>query len=103
MKVNRFRRDEKRAERKNIRRAGSRSGFVFQRIRPQTKCDWRHFLMEAIVADKETVPVTVLMAGDGKLAEHFVDGQFATIYLSPRNYHRIHIPCAGIEDRKSVV
>lgn len=38
---------------------------------------------------------TALLAGDGKLAEHFVDGQFATIYLSPRDYHRIHMPCAG--------
>ena len=36
---------------------------------------------------------TALLAGDGKLAEHFVDGQFATIYLSPRDYHRIHMPC----------
>lgn len=34
---------------------------------------------------------TALLAGDGKLAEHFVDGQFATIYLSPRDYHRIHL------------
>ena len=24
-----------------------------------------------------------------------MDGQFATIYLSPRDYHRIHMPCAG--------
>ena len=38
---------------------------------------------------------TALLAGDGKLAKHFVDGQFATIYLSPRDYHRIHMPCAG--------
>ena len=38
---------------------------------------------------------TALLAGDGKLAEHFADGQFATIYLSPRDYHRIHMPCAG--------
>ena len=36
---------------------------------------------------------TALLAGDGKLAEHFVDGQFATIYLSPRDYHRYHAPC----------
>ncbi|MFZ9407866.1 MAG: archaetidylserine decarboxylase [Burkholderiaceae bacterium] len=28
-------------------------------------------------------------------ARVFEDGQFATIYLSPRDYHRIHMPCAG--------
>jgi hypothetical protein len=29
------------------------------------------------------------------LAAHFHDGHFATLYLSPRDYHRIHMPCAG--------
>ncbi|MEI6740508.1 MAG: archaetidylserine decarboxylase [Gemmatimonadaceae bacterium] len=38
---------------------------------------------------------TALLGGDAALAEHFTDGQFATIYLSPRDYHRIHMPCAG--------
>jgi phosphatidylserine decarboxylase len=36
-----------------------------------------------------------LVGGDAALAEPFRDGQFATIYLSPRDYHRIHMPCAG--------
>lgn len=39
--------------------------------------------------------VTELLGNDAALAEQFVDGQFATIYLSPRDYHRIHMPCAG--------
>jgi phosphatidylserine decarboxylase len=25
----------------------------------------------------------------------FEDGDFATLYLSPKDYHRIHMPCAG--------
>ncbi|MBM2885512.1 phosphatidylserine decarboxylase [Chromobacterium phragmitis] len=36
-----------------------------------------------------------LLAGDAALAARFADGHFATIYLSPRDYHRIHMPCAG--------
>ena len=38
---------------------------------------------------------TALLAGDATLARRFDDGHFATIYLSPRDYHRIHMPCAG--------
>ena len=36
-----------------------------------------------------------LVGGDASLAAAFQDGHFATIYLSPRDYHRIHMPCAG--------
>ena len=36
-----------------------------------------------------------LVGGDLKLAKHFHDGSFATLYLSPRDYHRIHMPCDG--------
>lgn len=38
---------------------------------------------------------TALVGGDSALAQKFQDGHFATIYLSPRDYHRIHMPCAG--------
>ena len=38
---------------------------------------------------------TALVGGDRELAEQFQDGSFATIYLSPRDYHRIHMPCDG--------
>ncbi len=38
---------------------------------------------------------TALVGGDEKLAAQFQDGSFATLYLSPRDYHRIHMPCAG--------
>jgi phosphatidylserine decarboxylase len=38
---------------------------------------------------------TTALVGDAKLAAHFHDGSFATLYLSPRDYHRIHMPCDG--------
>ncbi|MCM2307308.1 MAG: archaetidylserine decarboxylase [Sulfuritalea sp.] len=38
---------------------------------------------------------TALVGGDGELAAQFQDGSFATLYLSPKDYHRIHMPCAG--------
>jgi phosphatidylserine decarboxylase len=36
-----------------------------------------------------------LLGGDQQLAQKFKNGQFATIYLSPRDYHRVHMPLAG--------
>ncbi|MDO4233128.1 MAG: archaetidylserine decarboxylase [Lautropia sp.] len=39
---------------------------------------------------------TELLGGDEALAEGFRNGNFATIYLSPRDYHRIHMPCDGL-------
>ena len=36
-----------------------------------------------------------LVGGDPKVASLFADGSFATIYLSPRDYHRIHMPITG--------
>ena len=38
---------------------------------------------------------TALVGGDAALAGEFENGHFATIYLSPRDYHRIHMPCDG--------
>ncbi len=38
---------------------------------------------------------TALVGGDAELAAQFNDGSFATIYLSPKDYHRIHMPCDG--------
>lgn len=36
-----------------------------------------------------------LLAGDRERASLFRDGRFATVYLSPRDYHRVHLPLAG--------
>ncbi|MDX9844400.1 MAG: archaetidylserine decarboxylase [Aquabacterium sp.] len=38
---------------------------------------------------------TTLVGGDAQLAQRFEDGHFATLYLSPKDYHRIHMPCDG--------
>ena len=38
---------------------------------------------------------TTLLGGDAALAAQFENGSFATLYLSPKDYHRIHMPCAG--------
>lgn len=42
---------------------------------------------------------TALVGGDAALAARFHDGAFATLYLSPRDYHRIHMPCDGVLQR----
>jgi len=39
--------------------------------------------------------VTELLGGDSNRAEPFLNGDFTTIYLSPKDYHRVHMPCAG--------
>ncbi|MBL8327766.1 MAG: phosphatidylserine decarboxylase [Rubrivivax sp.] len=38
---------------------------------------------------------TALVGGDLHLARQFHGGHFATLYLSPKDYHRIHMPAAG--------
>lgn len=38
---------------------------------------------------------TALVGGDAQMASYYEDGHFANIYLSPKDYHRIHMPCAG--------
>ncbi|MDT8405493.1 archaetidylserine decarboxylase [Sulfuriflexus sp.] len=46
-------------------------------------------------AKKHSYSLTSLLGGSATLAEYFIDGKFCTIYLSPRDYHRIHMPLAG--------
>src|SRR6187551_64392 len=36
-----------------------------------------------------------LLGGDETLATEFANGTFATVYLSPRDYHRVHMPYSG--------
>ncbi|CAJ0990757.1 archaetidylserine decarboxylase [Pantoea sp. Nvir] len=37
-----------------------------------------------------------LLAGQEKMVAQFSNGNFVTIYLAPRDYHRVHMPCNGI-------
>jgi phosphatidylserine decarboxylase len=39
--------------------------------------------------------IRALVGGDVDLAAPFEGGHFATLYLSPKDYHRIHMPCDG--------
>ena len=40
-----------------------------------------------------------LLGGDPALTAAFTEGSFATLYLSPRDYHRVHMPCTGTLQR----
>ncbi len=44
----------------------------------------RHYSLEA------------LLAGDENRANSFINGQFITTYLAPRDYHRVHMPCDAL-------
>jgi len=46
-------------------------------------------------AKGQSFSVVELLGGSTKRAEPFMGGDFSTIYLSPKDYHRIHMPCAG--------
>ena len=39
--------------------------------------------------------LTALLGGDAERAAPFMGGQFATVYLSPKDYHRVHMPLTG--------
>ncbi|UVJ44471.1 archaetidylserine decarboxylase [Pseudomonas sp. LS1212] len=39
--------------------------------------------------------VLELLGGDAATAAPFMGGDFATVYLSPKDYHRVHMPLAG--------
>ena len=46
-------------------------------------------------AKGQAFSTTALVGGDAELAARFQDGLFANLYLSPRDYHRIHMPADG--------
>jgi phosphatidylserine decarboxylase len=46
-------------------------------------------------AKGKSFTVTELLGGDSQRAEPFKDGLFSTIYLSPKDYHRLHMPLTG--------
>ncbi len=48
-----------------------------------------------IQAKGHSYSVTELLGGSEQRAQIFSQGQFATVYLSPRDYHRVHIPYSG--------
>ncbi|MEC5345109.1 archaetidylserine decarboxylase [Brenneria populi] len=49
-----------------------------------------------IQAKNHLYSLEALLAGNYVMADLFRDGLFATTYLSPRDYHRVHMPCDGV-------
>lgn len=54
-------------------------------------------------AKGHTYTAEMLLAGNTTLAKKFTDGAFACLYLSPKDYHRIHMPCDGLLKSMSYV
>ena len=50
---------------------------------------------QLIQAKGHSYSTTAMIGGDQALAEPYLNGSFATIYLSPKDYHRIHMPADG--------
>ena len=50
---------------------------------------------QLLQAKNKNYTLNQLLGGDGNLADIFLNGCFATLYLSPRDYHRIHMPVTG--------
>jgi phosphatidylserine decarboxylase len=50
---------------------------------------------QLIQAKGQRYSASALLGGDAALAAHFQRAHFATLYLSPRDYHRIHMPADG--------
>ncbi|MFK8068775.1 MAG: archaetidylserine decarboxylase [Gammaproteobacteria bacterium] len=46
-------------------------------------------------AKGKTFSLSSLLANDQQLIDNFIDGYFSTLYLSPKDYHRIHMPLDG--------
>ncbi|PRY66194.1 phosphatidylserine decarboxylase [Vreelandella songnenensis] len=58
----------------------------------------RHGRLQAgqlVQAKGHTYSAQTLLGGDAALAEEFMGGSFATVYLSPSDYHRVHMPATG--------
>ena len=51
-----------------------------------------HYMLQA---KGHRFTTTQLVGGDAALAAQFRRGSFANLYLSPKDYHRLHMPCTG--------
>lgn len=50
---------------------------------------------ELVQAKGHRFSARTLLGGDAELADTFAGGSFATVYLSPKDYHRVHMPMTG--------
>lgn len=51
---------------------------------------------EIFQAKGHSYTAQALLGGNAALSNAYLNGVFTTIYLSPRDYHRIHMPCDGV-------
>jgi phosphatidylserine decarboxylase len=109
--VARYRVDMTEAAEPDIRRYASFNDFFTRALRPGARplADARWVCpvdgaisrfgdiagQRIVQAKAHDYSVQALLGGDAALAAHLHDGHFATLYLSPRDYHRIHMPAAG--------
>jgi phosphatidylserine decarboxylase len=49
-----------------------------------------------VQAKGHTYSVAALLGGASALAQEFARARYATLYLSPRDYHRVHMPARGV-------
>ena len=47
----------------------------------------------------KTISINEIMFYDKKIQNQYIDGSFVTIYLSPKDYHRVHMPFDGKLER----
>lgn len=76
-------------------------------MRPLASSEWCHSAdgvlsqrgdisaSELVQAKGRSYTVKALLAGTEEEADRYVNGSFATTYLSPRDYHRVHMPIRG--------
>jgi len=113
MFLNRYRVDLSEAAQPDARRYDSFNDFFTRRLRAGTRpldADPRAALCPADGTLSQCGRVTgdtllqakgieysaaTLLGGDAALASEFAGGDFATVYLAPHNYHRVHMPLAG--------
>ena len=50
---------------------------------------------DSVLQAKGQYYTTQELLGDQELAEYYQDGSFVTVYLSPKDYHRVHMPLGG--------
>ena len=58
---------------------------------------------QLVQAKGRSYTLEALLGGDADGAARYRDGAFATLYLSPRDYHRIHMPLAGTVQHMTLI
>jgi phosphatidylserine decarboxylase len=84
-----------RALRADARRIDADPGMIVSPVDGTVSAIGRISDARLVQAKGRSYSLAALLAGSGRQTARFVDGSFATLYLAPFNYHRIHMPCDG--------